>query len=94
MLGLAEGAATGAARRTGGRRALARRGCFFRGVAFARFGCWATGSASVRNWIFGTSVRVASFERYDPATARGTKRSAAMIAYFTGQSCPELGKER
>jgi hypothetical protein len=86
--------ATVVARRTGALRALAGRARCFRRFACAGFGASAAGSASVRSWIFGTSVWVASLDKYDPATARGTKRSAASTAYFTGQSCPASEKER
>jgi hypothetical protein len=87
-------AATVVARRTGALRELAGRAFCFRRLAFAGFGASAAGSASVRSWIFGTSVLVGSLDKYDPATARGTKRSAASTAYFTGQSCPGSEKER
>jgi hypothetical protein len=71
-------------------REVARRFCFT--CAFltllcaflALAGSLATGFASVRSWIFGTSVLVGSSERYVPATASGANRSTARIAYFTG----------
>ena len=83
---------------TGPRRARVecereRRDCCFLGAAFCfvgaafRFdGRFSTRSASVRSSIRGVSVLVGSREMYEPATASGTKTSAAMITYFTAQS--------
>jgi len=60
---------------------------------FVRLTGTAGASASVRSWIFGTSVLVGSSVRYVPATARGTNSKTARIAYFTRRIVPSE-KER